>query len=85
MAPPLVSHGFGGDGADMSLRGPPHRAVVRFGVGVVDRTKVEGDAMTGTPATSKGWEGNWRRSDPGKSCGVGRLSLPMCWAVPRRQ
>lgn len=39
VAPPLVSHGFGGDGADMSLRGPPHRAVERFGVGVVDRDK----------------------------------------------
>lgn len=29
MAPPLVSHGFGGDGDDIFPRVPPHRAVAR--------------------------------------------------------
>lgn len=30
VAPPLVSHGFGGDGEDMNPLVPPHRTVVRF-------------------------------------------------------
>lgn len=29
VAPPLVSHGFGGDGEDMSVPVPPHRTVLR--------------------------------------------------------
>jgi hypothetical protein len=30
VAPPLVSHGFGGDGEDIFPREPPHRALVRL-------------------------------------------------------
>ena len=30
MAPPLVSHGFGGDGEDIFPRVPPHRTVARI-------------------------------------------------------
>jgi hypothetical protein len=51
VAPPLVSHGFGGDGADMSENVPPHHSVERRPIVAVERTA--GDVEDGWPTDVK--------------------------------
>lgn len=52
VAPPLVSHGFGGDGADMSDNAPPHQVVERWPIVAVERSA--GDVEDGWPTDVKG-------------------------------
>jgi len=51
VAPPLVSHGFGGDGADMSGNAPPNHSVERRSSVAVKRTA--GNVENGWPTDVK--------------------------------
>lgn len=85
MAPPLVSHGFGGDGDDIVPRVPPHRTVARIYVAVAIAVAVMTDGDIFDVRFSRRQRG-WQTNDGGRSERVLRGSpgfVLVLWAGPR--